>query len=92
MNLDPMVSIEEDGSTPTFLSPPITPSSNPNGPKDFRTIFEENMISSRKPISHDSTSVLLLSYDSDDKLFTDIDVQDEVRCMAKETCDYRTDL
>lgn len=83
MALTPMMPIVVDGSIQTVLIPPITTSSDPNGPKSFHTVFEENMPSSRKPISHDSASVLLLSYDSNDKQFTDFDVRDEVHCMAK---------
>lgn len=52
-------------------------SSSENG--SFRSVFENNMPPSRKPISHDSAAVLLLSYDSNDKAFTDLNVQDEVR-------------
>jgi hypothetical protein len=60
------------------LTPPNTLSPVSDGYKDFRAVFEAHMQSSEKPIKHESTSVLLLSYDSDDKLLTDMDVREEV--------------
>ncbi|KAF1850162.1 uncharacterized protein K460DRAFT_11379 [Cucurbitaria berberidis CBS 394.84] len=78
MELTPTMPIVADFSIQAGPSPPNTPSSDPNGPQSFRTVFEQNMPSSRKPISHDSASVLLLSYDSNEKQFTDLNVRDEV--------------
>ncbi|KAH8726017.1 hypothetical protein GQ44DRAFT_795340 [Phaeosphaeriaceae sp. PMI808] len=58
---------------------PISASSDSNEAKSFHTVFEENMASSRKPISHDSASVLLLSYETNDEHPTNLDVRDEVK-------------
>lgn len=59
---------------------PITPTSDMNEPESFRVNFQKHMPSSRKPISHDSTSVLLLSYDSNEEGFADFDVRNEASC------------
>ena len=83
MALTPTIPAMVDDYIQTVPSPSITISSEPNGPNSFRAVFEENMPSSRKPISHDSASVLLLSYDSTDKQYADFDVRDEVRCIVK---------
>jgi len=63
----------------------------PDESGSFRSIFEANMPSSRKPISHDSAAVLLLSYDSNDETYTDLDVQGEVRRMGVTRYMSRTD-
>ena len=60
------------------LSPATTPSPVSNESQKFRAVFEEHMPSSRKPIKHESTSVLLLSYDSTDTTLTDMNVHEEV--------------
>lgn len=55
---------------------PMSLSPASDEPKTFRMNFEATMPSSNKPIKHESTSVLLLSYKYPE--MTDMDVGDEV--------------
>jgi hypothetical protein len=71
-------SIVVDKVNHAFPSSPHSIAPTRNEARSFGIVFQEHMKPSNVPISHESTSVLLLSYDSNNTELTDMDVRDEV--------------